>query len=66
MWLVAMSVSIGHITAENRHADRKVLLIMYFAYVGTLSQRRTKKTGNRTSSVFNVSDNIIDIQIDGC
>lgn len=66
MWLVAMSVNICHITAENRHADRNELLKTYFAYVGTLSQRRINKTGNRMSGVFNVSDNIIDIQIDGC
>ena len=56
-------VNIGHITAENRHAEINELLKMYFAEVGTLFQRRINKTENRRSSVFNVSDNITDIQI---
>jgi len=75
MWLVAMSVNIGHITADNGRADRNELLKMYFVYVGTLSQWRINQNENRTSSVFNVSDNITDIsdtdipikeQIHGC
>jgi hypothetical protein len=36
---------------------------MYFACVGTLSQRPINNTGNTTSSVLNASDNITDIQI---
>jgi len=46
---------------RQQTADRNELLKMYFVYLGTLYQWRINQTENRTSRVFNVSDNITDI-----